>query len=132
MQTVQCFFDVAIKNPNRYIIANGDREEHQQWIIDNCRAPDEKNLGFVNFELPIVIDKSGWYAGNNSLFFVNVTESGTIYGYKIGSLLTSEKEASRILARLCNNENSPIYLFDCTGRQGYELDNQVIFSKFEF
>lgn len=118
---------------HRYIIPNNDIFAHKQWIIDNCTLPNEPTPCFIDLELPIVIDSPGWYAGKSELWYIEITNSGTIVGYKIGSLFTDKQKAYRILNQKRNSENSKIRLFDVTGRDIPSLDAvQVIVSKFEF
>ena len=118
---------------HRYIIPNNDIVAHKQWIIDNCIAPNEPTPCFIDLELPIVIDSPGWYASKNSIWYIEITNSGTIVGYKIGSLFTDKQKANRILNQKRNSENSKIQIFDVTGRDIPSIDAaQVILSKFEF
>ena len=135
MQKIKVFL-VDRKNGqkvHRYIIPNNDIIAHKQWIIDNCTAPDEPVPSFINLELPIVIDSPGWYASKNSIWYIEIANSGTIFGYKIGSLFTDQQKANKILNQKRNSENSKIRIFDVTGRDIPSLDaEQVIISKFEF
>ena len=118
---------------HRYIIPNNDIVAHKQWIIDNCIAPNEPVPSFIDLELPIIIDSPGWYAGKNSIWHIAITDSGSIVGYKIGSLFTDKQKAIKILNQKRNSENSKIRIFDVTGRDIPSLDAaQVIISKFEF
>lgn len=118
---------------HRYIIPNNDIAVHKQWIIDNCTGPNEPTPSFIDLELPIVIDSPGWYASENSIWYIEISNSGTIVGYKIGSLFTDKQKAIKILNQKRNSENSKIRLFDVTGRDMPSLDAaQVIVSKFEF
>lgn len=118
-------------NPNRFVISGG--ENHKQWIIDNCGAPNEPAPEFIDFELPIIIDESGWYASKKgNLWWVEYRDENTIVGYLIGSIMIDKNQATKSLNRQRNNLNSKIAIFDITGRRGGLLDNQVIVSKFEF
>ena len=108
MQKIKVFM-VDRKNGqkvHRYIIPNNDIIAHKQWIIDNCTAPNEPMLRFIDLELPVVIDSPGWYAGKGELWYIEVTNSGTIVGYKIGSLFTDKQKANKILNQKRNSENS--------------------------
>jgi hypothetical protein len=118
---------------HRYIIPNNNIVTHKQWIIDNCTLPNEPTPCFIDLELPIVIDSPGWYAGKSELWYIEITKSGTIVGYKIGSLFTDKQKAIKILNQKRNSENSKIMIFDVTGRDIPSIDAaQIIISKFEF
>ena len=118
---------------HRYIIPNNDIVAHKQWIIDNCTGPNEQVPSFIDLELPIVIDSPGWYASKNSIWYIEILNSGTSVGYKIGSLFTDKQKANKILNQKRNSENSKIRLFDVTGRDIPSLDAApVVVSKFEF
>lgn len=118
---------------HHYIIPNNDIIAYKQWIIDKCTAPNEPMPSFIDLELPIVIDAPGWYASKNSIWYIEITNSGTIVGYKIGSLFTDKQKANRILNQKRNSENSKIQIFDVTGRDTPSIDAaQIIISKFEF
>ena len=118
---------------HRYIIPNNDIVAHKQWIIDNCIGPNDPVPSFIDLELSIVIDSPGWYASKNSIWYIEITNSGTIIGYKIGSLLADKQKANKILNQKRNCENSKIRIFDVTGRGIPSIDaDQVIISKFEF
>lgn len=118
---------------HRYIIPNNDIVAHKQWIIDNCTAPNEPTPSFIDLQLPIVIDSPGWYASKEDVWYIAITDSGTIVGYKIGSLFIDEQKANKILNQKRNSENSKIRIFDVTGRDTPSLDAaQIIISKFEF
>lgn len=118
-------------NPNHFVISKG--ADHKQWIINNCCAPNESAPEFIDFELPVVIDCSGWYASRKgNLWWIDYKNEQTIVGNKIGSIMTDKNRANKILSRQRNNMYSKIALFDVTGRQHGLLDNQVIVSKIEF
>lgn len=118
---------------HRYIIPNDNIITHKQWIIDNCTAPNEPMPSFIDLELPIIIDSPGWYASKNEIWYIEITNSRTIVGYKIGSLFTDKQKANKILNQKRNSENSKIRIFDVTGRNMPSLDaEQAIISKFEF
>lgn len=118
---------------HRYIIPNNDIITHKQWIINNCTGPNEPTPSFIDLELPIVIDSPGWYASKDEIWYIEILNSGTIVGYKIGSLFTDKQKANRILNQKLNSENSKIRIFDVTGRSTPSIDAaQVILSKFEF
>ncbi len=118
-------------NPNHFVISKG--ADHKQWIIDNCSAPNEPAPEFIDFELPIIIDESGWYASKKgNLWWIEYRSENTIIGYLISSIMIDKEQAIKNLNRQRNSMDSKIAIFDATGRQGGLLDNQVIVSKFEF
>jgi hypothetical protein len=138
IQKVKCFIVLRSNFPtakrDKYVIVkNNDPAEHKQWILNNVSVPEyDGETTFIDFELPAVIDASGWYCSKNNIYWCDVSNSGTIVAYNVGGFSTPKQKAINCLRYKQNNMDSAISIVDCTGHKGTSLDNQLIVSKWEW